>query len=41
MGKFIESVGSLALVAALTFVAFGIIVVLFWTFLSTDPSPFG
>ncbi len=41
MGRFMESVGSLLLVAALAFVAFGIIWVLFWTFLSTDPSPFG
>ncbi len=41
MGKFFEQIGVLMLLAMLGFVAFGIIAVLFWLFLTNEPSPFG
>ena len=41
MGKFFEQIGVLILLAMLGFVTFGIIAVLFWQFLTNEPSPFG
>ena len=41
MGKFFENVGALVLVALLAFVAFGIIVILFWQYITTQPTPLG
>jgi len=41
MGKFFEQIGTLILVALMSFIAFGIIGVLFWQFYNTEPSPFG
>jgi hypothetical protein len=41
MGKFFEQIGVLILLAMMGFVTFGIIAVLFWQFLTNEPSPFG